>query len=790
MYQNNNMGRGPPQSQTQPHGPYRQSQGQQLPQQQSQSQPSLQNHQYGVSHHNYPSQLPPPPPPPQHMQGPPPPYGGIATPSVAYNQMRPNNIHHNHHAYGNAPMVQAPPPPPPSQYGAPPQHQQQPQQQHGYPHSGILPPHPQNSQSQPPLPPLPHPQHPPQHQPPPPPLQQQSSAPHPPYYPSSSQFGHYGVPPHPPPSQDRPLSPPPPPPPSSPPPLPTASQPPPPPPPPLPQQDSSIAMSANSHQNKQSSVAPSLPRHGSKDQNVNKWVNSMSAQEKASMHSAKQKPSSMPSKPSQISGSAHNRVETEEERQLRKKREYEMMKKQDERHGRGKDARSAATGTKVPMDSSLHSARRTVASTPRGDARFEKKHQHLAAPEKPDNGLHKGTRFVCKMLFRNELPDPTAQPKLLSINSYKDRFTKYAVTSLEKSYKPKLYVEPDLGIPLDLLDLSVYNPPRMKQPMDPEDEELLRDDEAVTPNKFEGIRRKERPTDQGVAWLVKTQYISPISLDHSTKQQAKQLREHKEGLRSYLDTLNNREKKIQAIEESFRVSKLRPVHQTKPGLEPVEIFPLFPDFERWDDHLVLSSFDGETTAEATYNKLEPSLRDELESRAVMKSFTHVGSDPSKPDKFLGYMVPALEELIDGGIEEDISYTWLREYHWELRAEDAKNPVTFVITFGEDAARYLPLPTKLNLQKRRTRCNEDVENQFPVPQSVTVRNRPLTHREEEFRDAGRARLMEGHANTMRSLSGSKRMASDDNIEDIDRPRHKLSHVEEGDHNLSGDEEMSD
>ena len=36
------------------------------------------------------------------------------------------------------------------------------------------------------------------------------------------------------------------------------------------------------------------------------------------------------------------------------------------------------------------------------------------------------------------------------------RFTKYTITSLEKMYKPQLHVEPDLGIPLDLLDLSVY----------------------------------------------------------------------------------------------------------------------------------------------------------------------------------------------------------------------------------------------------------------------------------------------------------------------------------------------
>lgn len=137
------------------------------------------------------------------------------------------------------------------------------------------------------------------------------------------------------------------------------------------------------------------------------------------------------------------------------------------------------------------------------------------------------------------------------------RFTKYTITSLEKLHKPQLYVEPDLGIPLDLLDLSVYkyvcslsnptlypmikrvlvdimfftiaiflsytissftSPPKERTlHLDPEDEELLRDDDPITPIKKDGIKRKERPTDKGVSWLVKTQYISPFSME-SAKQ--------------------------------------------------------------------------------------------------------------------------------------------------------------------------------------------------------------------------------------------------------------------------------
>lgn len=68
-----------------------------------------------------------------------------------------------------------------------------------------------------------------------------------------------------------------------------------------------------------------------------------------------------------------------------------------------------------------------------------------------------------------------------------------------------------------LIVLARFRPPKVRQPLAPEDEELLRDDDAVTPIKKDGIKRKERPTDKGVSWLVKTQYISSIN-NESTRQ--------------------------------------------------------------------------------------------------------------------------------------------------------------------------------------------------------------------------------------------------------------------------------
>ena len=49
----------------------------------------------------------------------------------------------------------------------------------------------------------------------------------------------------------------------------------------------------------------------------------------------------------------------------------------------------------------------------------------------------------------------------------------------------------------------------------PEGDKLLEEDVSATPVKKDGLKRKERPVDIGMSWLVKTQYISPISTDAS-----------------------------------------------------------------------------------------------------------------------------------------------------------------------------------------------------------------------------------------------------------------------------------
>ncbi|KAL8522480.1 hypothetical protein ACS0TY_012594 [Phlomoides rotata] len=571
------------------------------------------------------------------------------------------------------------------------------------------------------LPPPPQ-QQPYQYPPPPPPPPESTSYPPPPppapamYFPSS-QYSQF--------NQPLPLQPPPPPPPPS-------SPPPPPPPlqpsspPPLPSSAPPAVVSRESRQ----------PNH-------------------AASYKKEQKPP-LPLVSKRPSGQGPlGRVETEEERRLRKKREYEKQKQEDKMKQHLRESQSKVL-QKTQMLATGAKGHGSISGSHMGDRRSTP----LLTGDRIENRLKKPTTFLCKLKFRNELPDPSAKMKLLSMKRDPDGYCKYKITSLEKNWKPQLYVEPDVGIPLDLLDLSVYNPPKGERiPLDPEDEELLLDDDPITPIKTDGIKKKDRPTDKGVAWLVKTQYISPISMDSAkqslTEKQAKELRELRG--RNFLEKLNSRDRKIQDITASFDAAKSKLEHATNQNLKPIRVLPLLPDFDRYDDQFVVASFDSAPTADTEiYRKLNAADREEYEHKAIMKSYAFNGSSSTnadKSDRFLAYMVPSVDEVEKDIYDEneDISYSWVREYHYDVRGDDVDDPSTFLVTFGDSEARYLPLPSKLLLRKRRARegkSSEEVE-QFPVPRSVTVRRRPNVA-VMELRDEGE--FVGSRGNMINSRSG--------------------------------------
>ncbi|KAK6914823.1 RNA polymerase II associated factor Paf1 [Dillenia turbinata] len=694
-------------------------------------------------------------PPPQSSFPPPPTQNPVPPPPPPSAQQR-GNQYSQGWGFSNSDGSGRPPPAPLSQF--PQNYNPQMPPNSNYHHSNY------NSSSQhygpprtqhpPPPPPVHQQQQYPYPPPPPPPDNSYPPPPPPPPYYTSSQYSQYSqpLPPPPPPSSPPPSSSiPPPPPPSSPPPPPSASQ------------NKEGGTQRDRHERDKGTAKDLATGHSNQHKQLKPPVPHMGHR-----------------KPNAPSG----RVETEEERRLRKKREFEKQRQEEKHRQQLKESQDTVLRKTQLLSSGNKGGHGSIVGSRMGERRTAP----LLGGERIENRLRKPTTFIGKMKFRNELPDPSAQPKLMMLKLDKDRYTRYAITSLEKMQKPQLYVEPDLGIPLDLLDLSVYNPPKEKISLAPEDEELLHDPEPITPVKQNGIKRKERPTDKGVSWLVKTQYISPISMQTTkqslTEKQAKELRETRGG-RNILEEFNSRERKIRGIEGSFEACKSRPVHATNKSLYPIEIMPLLPDFKRYDRQFVVASFDSAPTADSElFGKLDQPVRDIHEAKAVMKSYKVNGTDSSKSEKFLAYMAPSPDELSKDiyDEQEDISYSWVREYHWDVRGDDADDPTTYLVLFDNNEARYLPLPTKLVLRKKRAegRTSDEVEH-FPVPSRVTVRRRSSVAAIE-------VRDHEIYSSSKASTTHSKRghLDVDDGLE--------RTHLSSQDHDMDqysgGEEEMSE
>jgi RNA polymerase II-associated factor 1 len=219
--------------------------------------------------------------------------------------------------------------------------------------------------------------------------------------------------------------------------------------------------------------------------------------------------------------------------------------------------------------------------------------------------------FVCKLKYRNTLPELPFDPKLVygillffwrqgvtfdPCRQYPfdpNRFVKYKPTSLERTFKYPLLTEPDLGVPLDLIDPDTYKIPSGSTKCDvcfihilsawtmpPVDAALISKDAlAKTKKKFGSLyfvlltlhREDLRPQ---VPWLRKMEYMTDFSTKKDERPRLEDtVRARAQALRSQQDGTEERE----LIERSFLDAKKTPVHPTNPNLVPEMILPVLPD---------------------------------------------------------------------------------------------------------------------------------------------------------------------------------------------------------------------
>mmetsp|Transcript_3432 Transcript_3432/g.12374 ORF Transcript_3432/g.12374 Transcript_3432/m.12374 type:complete len:510 (-) Transcript_3432:806-2335(-) len=362
----------------------------------------------------------------------------------------------------------------------------------------------------------------------------------------------------------------------------------------------------------------------------------------------------------------------------------------------------------------------------------------------PNTRLHRDTNFVCRIKFSNTLPIATGECKLLPLEFDKERFTRYQPTTLEKNHKHELLVEPDLGIPVDLLNPQAYAINTEDVPeLHPDDARLLKDDD--TGEEDEAGSRYASGVD--LPWLMRTQYISN---DLQTKKQKggmsekkykamKQQQEEEQRRRKRGTSTNagvrllgsddedddgmyepedEKQKQIDMIEASFLAAQQTPKHATRPELTPVEILPILPDFERMDKSYAYVLFDSDPAKESNqYCTLRGDAAELLAKESLLKSFNRSGpTGDDTGDKFVTYMLPKEWTKEKADAESQVAgipvsktqaqeYEWVREYSFDVKRDEDVKRDTLVLWYTEHAVRYANVGLRLTLTKKRALAGE-------------------------------------------------------------------------------------
>jgi len=371
------------------------------------------------------------------------------------------------------------------------------------------------------------------------------------------------------------------------------------------------------------------------------------------------------------------------------------------------------------------------------------------------NWLKRETPFLSDIRFKNDLPEVPCEPKMLVSAMNPKALAAFHLTSLEAGGRRELAVEADLGAPLTVLDVSAYAVPAAAQPLHPDDEALLEGEGQLGAEvPMHQRARSKMAGDKGeLSWLMRTTYISN-DMTAPTPAKGRTAVTEEEGPEDQY------QRQIQHIQETFESAKRLPVHQTNPSLHPVEVLPVLPDEEAWENDYVQLVFDGEPTADISLlRSLPPRQRRAFAEQMLTKSYkmTVDGANVG----FLALLVPTAvpNPEISPSEREDTEMQWVREYVYDVKQHESDRD--FVFRFppppadlqdgsgptsspGEGVVRYVAMDHKLLARSMGGRQQvEKLAATFSKPSEITAGWRPYTEVEEDARAAKRQQLLPGH-----------------------------------------------
>ena len=379
--------------------------------------------------------------------------------------------------------------------------------------------------------------------------------------------------------------------------------------------------------------------------------------------------------------------------------------------------------------------------------------------------------LICSVKYTNNLPDIPFDPKFLVYPFEPNRFIQYNTTSLESKHKHELMTEVDLGVPINLIDPSIYAQSDLPYQLDPKDEELL---EEETPAPAESKRARQHA--KTFSWLRKTEYIS--SEYARTTHIGAESSENKIGLGSkgrdrhsiHTDLYKDKDSQISAIENTFETAKDDiKFHYNKPGMEPEWVRPVFPDFGNWNlacTHVIFDS--------------NPQAKQEAEMNigvtgAIMRAMT----DERDNEEYIAYFLPT-PETIEKRIEDDNQnqnyldgqdyiYKLEREYNWSFLNKVKGYEDSYFFVMKDDCVFYNELSSRIKLNKRRGRGRADGLS------TMAVTHRELTEEEINRQDLRLMQLddaldeadMDGSSGSLDlEVTGEPMMVTGEPLRDLD------------------------
>mmetsp|Transcript_7420 Transcript_7420/g.22579 ORF Transcript_7420/g.22579 Transcript_7420/m.22579 type:complete len:418 (+) Transcript_7420:112-1365(+) len=323
------------------------------------------------------------------------------------------------------------------------------------------------------------------------------------------------------------------------------------------------------------------------------------------------------------------------------------------------------------------------------------------APKPPND-------FLCVPKYHCQPPEPQMDLKLIDFEPDLSHYAPYRSTELDTSRVRPMYADPTYGVRVNLVDLEEYK--EYEEGEGPLEEDLvLLDADGDT---GDGTIRRKTSTP---APFLRAMFYDEYKIDRIDYSGAKSKIERTKK--------RSREDMLASVAMEFQSAKKKPVHPDprKSQLEPVEVLPVFPDFNNQYNRYVVVQFEDDPV-----NSIRPALKrnldrqeplDEADVKEMADTAVTRGNRGEDNEPYLSLYAPVddeiekrkqkrstadPEELADRyGTADNEDYHLVKEYVFDVRARESAPEVQYLylLSKGADIATYTEVSSRLALHRR-------------------------------------------------------------------------------------------